>query len=75
MFAFWKKGMTALAACPNVSVKVGGLTMPLVAPVEKMGIGYAGLLNALKHMAAGASAEEKCAIFSGTAARAYRLNL
>ncbi len=75
MFAFWKKGMTVLAACPNVSVNLGGLTMLLVAPVEKMGIGYAGLLNALKHMAAGASAEEKCAIFSGTAARAYRLNL
>ncbi len=44
-------------------------------PVEKMGIGYAGLWNALKRLAAGASADEKRAIFSGTAGRVYRLDL
>ena len=44
-------------------------------PVDKMGIGYAGLWNALKRMVAGASADEKRAIFSGTAARVYRLDL
>jgi L-fuconolactonase len=116
VFALWKKGMTELATCPNVSVKLGGLTMRLAAydyltmiapptsaelaafwrpyastcldlfgagrcmtesnfPVEKMGIGYAGLWNALKRIAAGASADEKRAIFSGTAARVYRLDL
>ena len=116
VFAQWKKGMTELATCPNVSVKLGGLTMRLAAydylkmkapptstelaafwrpyastclelfgaercmvesnfPVEKMGIGYAGLWNALKRIAAGASADEKRAIFSGTAARVYRLDL
>ena len=37
-------------------------------PVEKMGIGYAALWNAFKRIAAGASADEKLAIFSGTAA-------
>jgi L-fuconolactonase len=42
-------------------------------PVEKMGIGYAALWNAFKRIAAGASAEEKSAIFSGTARRVYRL--
>ena len=42
-------------------------------PVEKMGIGWAALWNALKRIAAGASAEEKRALFSGTARRAYRL--
>jgi predicted TIM-barrel fold metal-dependent hydrolase len=42
-------------------------------PVDKMGIGYAGLFNALKRIAAGASADEKKALFSGTAKRAYRL--
>lgn len=42
-------------------------------PVEKMGIGYAALWNAFKRVAAGASAEEKLALFSGTARRAYRL--
>jgi L-fuconolactonase len=44
-------------------------------PVEKMGIGYAALWNALKRIASGASADEKRALFSGTAARAYRLEL
>ena len=44
-------------------------------PVEKMGIGYAGLWNALKRLAAGASDDEKRAIFSGTAERVYRLAL
>jgi predicted TIM-barrel fold metal-dependent hydrolase len=43
-------------------------------PVEKMGIGYAGLFNALKRLAAGASADEKAAIFAGTARRVYRLD-
>jgi predicted TIM-barrel fold metal-dependent hydrolase len=42
-------------------------------PVEKMGIGYAALFNALKRIAAGASAAEKTALFSGTAKRVYRL--
>jgi L-fuconolactonase len=116
VFALWKRGMTELATCSNVSVKLGGLTMRLAAydylkraappssaeladfwrpyastcldlfgagrcmtesnfPVEKMGIGYAGLWNALKRIAAGASAGEKKEIFSGTAARVYRLDL
>jgi predicted TIM-barrel fold metal-dependent hydrolase len=43
-------------------------------PVEKMGIGYAALWNAFKRIAAAASAEEKQALFSGTARRAYRLD-
>ncbi len=43
-------------------------------PVEKMGIGYAALWNALKRIASGASAAEKEAIFSGTARRVYRLD-
>ena len=116
VFAAWKAAITELAKCPNVSVKIGGLTMRLAAydygkmpapprsaelaehwrpyastcldlfgasrcmvesnfPVEKMGIGYAGLWNALKRLAAGASDAEKKAFFSGTAARVYRLDL
>jgi predicted TIM-barrel fold metal-dependent hydrolase len=43
-------------------------------PVEKMGIGYAALWNAFKRIAGRASAEEKEALFSGTARRAYRLD-
>ncbi|CAN5923155.1 amidohydrolase family protein [soil metagenome] len=44
-------------------------------PVEKMGIGPAALWNAFKRMTAGASADEKTAIFSGTANKVYRLGL
>lgn len=43
-------------------------------PVEKMGIGYAAVFNALKRLCAGASPEEKQAIFAGTARRVYRLD-
>jgi L-fuconolactonase len=42
-------------------------------PVDKMGAGYATLWNAFKRIAAGASLDEKVALFSGTARRAYRL--
>ena len=42
-------------------------------PVEKMGIGYAALWNAFKRMASGYTSGEKAALFSGTAARVYRL--
>jgi predicted TIM-barrel fold metal-dependent hydrolase len=39
-----------------------------------MGIGYAALWNAFKRIAANASADEKAALFSGTARRVYRLH-
>jgi predicted TIM-barrel fold metal-dependent hydrolase len=114
VFAQWKAGMAALAECPNVVVKLGGMMMRLAAydygalpmpptsaelaahwepyiitcielfgaerclfesnfPVEKMGIGYAAIWNAFKRLAAGASADEKLALFSGTSQRVYRL--
>jgi predicted TIM-barrel fold metal-dependent hydrolase len=115
VFADWKRGITALASCPNVTMKLGGMTMRLAAydymgldappssaqladhwrpyietcveafgadrciaesnfPVEKMGIGYAALFNALKRLTAGCSATEKAAIFAGSARRVYRLD-
>jgi L-fuconolactonase len=43
-------------------------------PVERMGIGYVALWNTFKRIATGASADEKLALFSGTARRAYRLD-
>jgi L-fuconolactonase len=43
-------------------------------PVDKMGIGWVALWNAFKRIAAGASAGEKQALFSGTARRIYRLD-
>ena len=42
-------------------------------PVDKGSCGYAALWNAFKRIAAGASADEKLAMFSGTARRIYRL--
>jgi L-fuconolactonase len=43
-------------------------------PVDKMGIGYAALWNALKRTVSGASKDEQIAMFSGTARRVYRLD-
>jgi L-fuconolactonase len=42
-------------------------------PVQKRWCGYAVLWNACKRLAAGASPDEKSALFSGTAAQVYRL--
>ena len=42
-------------------------------PPDKQSGGYTELWNAFKRIAAGASAAEKTALFSGTAARVYRL--
>ena len=42
-------------------------------PVDKITSGYGVLWNAFKRLAAGASAAEKTALFSGTASRVYRL--
>ena len=44
-------------------------------PVDKMAIGYKALWNAFKRIASGASRDEKLALFSGTAARSYRLDI
>ncbi len=42
-------------------------------PVDKITSGYGVLWNAFKRLAAGASASEKTALFSGTAEKVYRL--
>jgi len=42
-------------------------------PVDKLAVSYAALWNAFKRLTKGASHEEKLALFSGTAARIYRL--
>jgi predicted TIM-barrel fold metal-dependent hydrolase len=44
-------------------------------PVDMGACDYATLWNAFKHLAKGASPEEKTALFSGTATRVYRLEL
>lgn len=111
-FANWRQSIQALAECPNVTVKLGGLGMAQVQlpskgpaaglgseelaamwrpyietcievfgpdramfesnyPVDRWGASYPVLWNAFKRIAAGASAEEKRALFAGTAARVY----
>ncbi len=42
-------------------------------PVDRSGGGYTTLWNAFKHVAAGASTDERTALFYGTAAATYRL--
>jgi predicted TIM-barrel fold metal-dependent hydrolase len=44
-------------------------------PVDRFGADYVALWNAFKRIAKNYSAAEKTALFSGTAARVYRLNL
>lgn len=112
-FATWAANIRALAACPNVVVKLGGLPMPFCGfewdaappatseqfaeawrpyletaieafgpdramfesnfPVDKLNCPYGTLWNAFKRLTAGASADEKAALFAGTARRVYRL--
>jgi L-fuconolactonase len=115
-FDIWRDNIDALAQCPNVTVKLGGLAMVFPAfpsclsdapapstqlaaewapyletciealgpdrcmfesnfPVDILSCDYATLWNAFKVFAAGYSADEKTALFSGTAARVYRLKL
>lgn len=114
VFAEWKRSLTALADCPNVTMKLGGMMIRLAAfdflsapvppssvelmrlwgpyietcielfgpqrcmfesnfPVEKIGVSWITLWNAFKRITAGASADEKAMLFSGTARRVYRL--
>ena len=42
-------------------------------PPDKQSCGYTELWNAFKHITSGASAAEKTALYSGTAARVYRM--
>jgi predicted TIM-barrel fold metal-dependent hydrolase len=113
-FAAWAAHIRALAACPNVVMKLGGLAMPFGGfasfmadpmataatladewrpyietcieafgaercmfesnfPVDRGTCDYATLWNAFKLLSASASETEKTALFSGTAARVYRL--
>ena len=111
-FERWRGNIRAIAECPNVAVKLGGLAMafcgmpeqgpdhgcgseelagqwgPYIAecieafgpergmfesnyPVDRWGASYPVLWNAFKRLAAGHSADEKHALFAGTAARIY----
>ncbi|HEY0185204.1 MAG TPA: amidohydrolase family protein [Rhodopila sp.] len=112
----WQKDIKALASCPNVNVKLGGIGMtsfgfeyherdlppssedlaagwrqyvePCIEafgvdrcmfesnfPPDKQSGGYTELWNAFKRITSGASAAEKRALYSGTAARVYRLTV
>ena len=114
--AEWRAGMAALARCPNVYVKLGGLGMPYLGfgfekldkpassaqlaqawapyiehcieafgparcmfesnfPPDRASVDFPVLWNAFKRIAAAYSADEKQALFHGSAAKAYRLSL
>jgi predicted TIM-barrel fold metal-dependent hydrolase len=114
VFAAWRAGMQALAGCPNVHAKLGGLAQAVNAfdfheqplppssgelanawrpyletcieafgarrcmfesnfPVDKAMCSYPVLWNAFKRIAAGASDDERNALFHDTAARFYRI--
>lgn len=116
VFAAWSKSIRALAQCPNVVVKLGGMAMringfdfhekadppssetlatawkPYVEfcieafgasrcmfesnfPVDKGSYAYAPFWNACKLLTREAGTTEKADLFSGTAARFYRLEL
>ncbi len=111
-FDRWRHSIHALARCPNVAVKLGGLAMAFCGmpeegpakghgsehlaglwrpyietciesfgparsmfesnyPVDRWGASYPVLWNAFKRLAHNASADEKRALFAGTAARIY----
>lgn len=113
-FDRWRHAIRELAACPNVTVKLGGLAMAFCAlpedgpaaghgsehlaalwrpyietcieafgpdramfesnyPVDRWGASYPVLWNTFKRLTQGASAEEKRALYAGTAARVYQL--
>ncbi|HVC61882.1 MAG TPA: amidohydrolase family protein [Acetobacteraceae bacterium] len=115
ILAGWRKDIGALARCPNVTVKLGGIGMtsfgfdfherdippsseelaaawrqyvePCIEafgadrcmfesnfPPDKQSCGYTELWNAFKRITSGASEAEKMALYSGTAARVYRLS-
>lgn len=116
ILAEWHAAIRALADCPNVMMKLGGLAMdvggdsfhhqpmppnsatlaehwrPTIQacitafgaqrcmfesnfPVDKGMCSYPVLWNAFKRLAAGASDDERAALFAKTAARVYRLDL
>lgn len=111
-FVDWRESIRAIAECPNVVVKLGGLGMAQVQlpdrgpaagagseelaalwrpyietcieafgptramfesnyPPDRWGASYPVLWNTFKRLAAGASPDEKRALFAGTSARVY----
>ena len=115
VFLQWRDAMATLAACTNVSVKIGGLGMAISGfgfkrseggpssaelaaawqpwvhtcidlfgvnrcmfesnfPADKPSYSYAAGWNAMKRLAAGLTAEERRALFYGSAAQFYRLD-
>lgn len=112
--AEWRAGLTELAACENVVLKLGGIGMPIFGfdwhdrgrpasseeladawgddirwcietfgvdrclfesnfPVDRQSCAYTTLWNTFERITAGASADEKAALFHDTATRVYLL--
>jgi predicted TIM-barrel fold metal-dependent hydrolase len=112
----WRTGIERLGRCDTVSMKFGGLAMPLAGfgwrklpeppssdvlagawepyfkacveafgaermmfesnfPVDRTGCTYTSLWNAFLRLSESLSADERGALFAGTAARIYRLDV
>jgi len=112
----WRSGIAAVAACPNIMVKLGGMGMPRWGfgwharevpigseelaeamapwmtycieqfgpercmfesnfPPDKVSYSYNVMYNAFKRLSKGYSDSERAAMFHGTAARAYRIDV
>jgi predicted TIM-barrel fold metal-dependent hydrolase len=114
-FAMWRDGMAAVAQCPNVVVKLGGLLMHVTGlaledspamtpeqvaaalgrhvhtvielfgpdrcmlesnfPVDGAHVGYTDLWSGFELLTAELSRDERAALYAGTAARVYRIEL
>ena len=116
VMATWRRGIAAVAGCPNVVIKLGGIGMPRTGfdwhvrskpigseelaasmapfitycieqfgpnrcmfesnfPVDKVSYSYNVLYNAFKRLSKNYSAPERAAMFHGTAARIYRIDV
>jgi predicted TIM-barrel fold metal-dependent hydrolase len=112
----WRSGIAAVAACPNITVKLGGMGMPRWGfgwharevpigseelaeamapwmtycieqfgpercmfesnfPPDKVSYSYNVMYNAFKRLSKGYSDSERAAMFHGTAARVYRIDV
>ena len=114
--ATWRAGIAAVAACPNITLKLGGMGMPRMGfdwhtravpigseelaedmspwmtycieqfgpdrcmfesnfPPDKVSFSYNVMYNAFKRLSSAYSPSERAAMFHGTAAKVYRIDV
>ena len=89
VIATWRRGIAAVAACPNVAIKLGGMGMPRtgfdwhsrekpvgseeLAAAMRPLFSYHVMYNAFKRLSESYSATERAQMFHDTAVRIYRV--